>query len=517
MQTRRTVILVIIDGWGVGRSDFSNPIHTVNPQTFDFLKHNFPNGTLQASGISVGLPWGEEGNSEVGHMNMGAGKVVYQNYPKITLALRNGTFYTNAVLKESFDHAIANNSSVNIIGLLGEANVHASFEHLDALLRYADQIAFPSDRINLHLISDGRDSDPHSVMKLIGRLPHVEQLASIGGRYYGMDRDKHWDRIKPAYDVMTGTSPLTTDLSSYVQQFYDKNLNDEYIAPTLVGATARPIQDNDSVIFFNFREDRMKQIVRSFTDPTFKEFPTKQFANILFSSFIEYDPSFAIPVIFPPEELGNPLGKVLADNHRTQWRIAETEKYAHITYFFNGLREKPFDAEYRVLIPSKKEFNYAEHPEMQAAEVTSRLVEAIEEKAYDFILCNYANADIIAHTGNMQASIEAVKIIDASIDKVVKAALDTDSILVITADHGNVERLANPMTGEPETKHDANPVPIYLVANEYKRPRSEEEVKSSEQSSIGVLADIAPTILDLMHLPRPEEMTAQSLIDLMAD
>lgn len=517
MQTRRTVILVIIDGWGIGRPDFSNPIHTVNPKTFDFLKHNFPSGTLQASGISVGLPWGEEGNSEVGHLNMGAGKVVYQNYPKITLAIRNGTFAANPALMESFDHAVANSSSVNIIGLLGEANVHASFEHLEALLNYADKIGFPPDRINLHLISDGRDSDPHSAMKLIGRLPHIEQLASIGGRYYGMDRDKHWDRIKPAYEAMTNDGSPITDLQPYIQQFYDKDLNDEYIAPTLVGATARPIKDNDSVIFFNFREDRMKQIVRSFIDPAFAEFPTKKFSNVHFSSFIEYDPSFTIPVIFPPEELGNPLGKVLADNHKTQWRIAETEKYAHITYFFNGLREKPFDAEYRVLIPSKKEFKYADHPEMQAAAVTTRLVEAIEEKAYDFILVNYANADIIAHTGDMQASVEAVKVIDESVGKVVEAALATDSILIITADHGNVERLANPMTGEPETKHDANPVPIYLVANEYKRPRSEAEIKSAEQSSIGVLADVAPTILELMHLPKPEEMTAQSLLDLMID
>lgn len=517
MQTRRTVILVIIDGWGVGRSDFSNPIHTVNPETFNFLEHNFPSGTLQASGISVGLPWGEEGNSEVGHMNMGAGKVVYQNYPKITLALRDGSFFTNPVLKASFDHAIANNSSVDIIGLLGQANVHASLEHLDALLKYADQIKFPTERINLHLISDGRDSEPHSAMSLIARLPHTEQLASIGGRYYGMDRDKHWDRIKPAYDAMTGSGQLVTDLKPYIEQVYAKNLNDEYIVPTLVGQTARPIQDNDSVIFFNFREDRMKQIVRAFVDPTFTEFKTKKFSNVHFSSFIEYDPAFGIPALFPPEKLGNPLGKVLSDHSKVQWRIAETEKYAHITYFFNGLKETPFDGEYRVLIPSRPEFKYADHPEMRAEDITIRLVEAIEEKAYDFILTNYANADIIAHTGNMEASIKAVEIINAAIDRVVKATLATDSILIITADHGNVERLANPMTGEPETKHDANPVPIYLVANEYKRPRSDAEVKSAERTSIGVLSDIAPTILELMHIPKPEEMTSQSLLDLMID
>lgn len=517
MQTRRTVILVIIDGWGVGRSDFSNPIHTVNPQTFDFLKRNFPSGTLQASGISVGLPWGEEGNSEVGHMNMGAGKVIYQNYPRITMAIRDGSFFTNPVLKESFDHAVTNNSSVNVIGLLSEANVHASFEHLEALLRYADQIQFPKERINLHLISDGRDSDPHSALRLVERLPHPEQLASIGGRYYGMDRDKHWDRIKPAYDAITGSGQPVANLKPYIEAFYEKNLNDEYILPTLTGETARPVQDNDAVIFFNFREDRMKQIVRAFTDPEFREFPVKKFSNVHFASFIEYDPAFGIPTLFPPEAIGNPIGKVLAEHSRTQWRIAETEKYAHITYFFNGLREQPFEGEYRVLIPSRQEIHPVDHPEMRAEEITTRLTEAIGERAYDFILANYANADIIAHTGNMEASVKAVQIVDAAIDRVVKAAIDTDSILVITSDHGNIERLANPMTGEPETRHDANPVPIHLVANEYKRTRSDEEIHSAERTSIGVLADIAPTILELMHLPKPEEMTAQSLLDLMGD
>ena len=517
MQTRKTVILVVIDGWGIGRPDFSNPIHTANPQTFDFLKHNFPSGTLQASGIAVGLPWGEEGNSEVGHLSMGIGRVVYQNYPKITLAIRNKTFFDNPVLRDAFAHATKNNSSVNIIGLLGEANVHSSFEHLEALLHYAEQIKFPADRINLHLISDGRDSDPHSVLKLVAKLPRPEQLASISGRYYGMDRDKHFDRTRSAYIAMTGTAAPIADLAPYAEQFYAKNLNDEYIAPTPVGATARPIKNGDTAIFFNFREDRMKQLVRAFVDPAFAEFPREPLSGVHFCSFIEYDPAFKIPVFFPADLLDNPLGKVLADHNKTQWRIAETEKYAHITYFFNGLQEKPFDGEYRVLIPSRQELNHAKYPEMRAEEITTRLVEAIEERAYDFILVNYANADIIAHTGDMEASKQAVTVIDASIKKVVDATLATDSIMIITSDHGNAERLADPLTGKPETKHDANPVPIYLVANEYKRPRSEEEVRSAERASIGVLSDISPTILELMHIPKPGEMTAQSLVDLMID
>lgn len=261
----------------------------------------------------------------------------------------------------------------------------------------------------------------------------------------------------------------------------------------------------------------MRQLVKAFALPTFDQFPVKKFSNIHFSSFIEYDSSFGIPVMFPPEKLVNPLGKVLSDHGKIQWRIAETEKYAHITYFFNGLQEEPFEREYRVLIPSRQEFKPVDHPEMRAEEITTRLVEAIDERAYDFILVNYANADIMAHTGNMEASIKAVEIMNNAIDRVVKASLATDSILVITSDHGNVERLSDPQTGAPETKHDASPVPIYLVANEYKRARSDEEVRSAERASIGVLADIAPTILELMHIPKPEEMTAQSLVDLMID
>ena len=517
MNARRTVILVIIDGWGIGRNDYSNPIHTVNPEHFDFLKHNFPSGSLQASGISVGLPWGEEGNSEVGHLNMGAGKVVYQNYPKITISIQDKTFFNNKVLADAFAHAQQNNSNINLVGLLTEANVHASFDHLLAILAYADQIHFPSERVNLHLIADGRDSKPQSLINLIARLPHPEQLASIGGRYYGMDRDGHWDRVQQAYNAMTGNGPAITDIAAHANAIYQKNLNDEYITPTLVGPIARPIKDNDSVIFFNFREDRMKEITRAFIDPVFDKFPAKKLSNIFFCSMIEYDKSLAIPALFPPETVESSLGKILSEHNKVQWRCAETEKYAHITYFFNGLKEQPYEGEYRVLIPSRPEFRYSDHPEMQTEEITNRLVEAINERAYDFILVNFANADMVAHTGDLQASIKAVQVIDEAVGRVVTAALETDSILLITADHGNIERLLNPLTGEPETKHDANPVPVYLVANEYKRPRTDEEIHSAERTPIGVLSDIAPTVLDLMHIPKPKDMSSQSLVDLMVD
>lgn len=517
MATKHSVILIILDGWGIGNPDFTNPIHTVNPPNINYIKSNFPSGALQASGIAVGLPWGEEGNSEVGHLNMGAGKILYQNYPRITLSIRDGSFFLNKVLNDAFQHAKENNSNVNLIGLLTEANVHASFEHLEALIQFAEKENFPKERLNLHLITDGRDSPPKSAMELIERLPDKNQLASISGRYYTMDRDNHWDRIKLSYNMLIGNGPITDDFEAHIKKTYEKNLNDEYVLPTLIGPKKRAIQENDSIIFFNFREDRMKEIVKTFIDKDFDKFETKKFSNLHVITMIGYDTSFTVPIISPPDNIETPLSKVLSDNGKNQWRIAETEKYAHITYFFNGQREEPFPNEYRVLIPSKTEFKYDQHPEMRAEEITTRLLEAIQEKAYDFILVNFANADIIAHTGNFKATVEAIKILDEEIGKIMKTALDNDAYLLITADHGNAERLINPQTGEAETKHDASPVPIYLIANEFKRERSPEEVRQGEKAPVGVLADIGPTILELMGVPKPKEMSAQSLLELLLD
>lgn len=503
---------MILDGWGIGRSDFSNPIYIANPQNINYLKENFPSGSLQASGISVGLPWGEEGNSEVGHLNMGAGKIIYQNFPRITLSIENGEFFKNESLKKAVEHAKKNNSNVNLIGLLTEGNVHASLEHLKALIQFFEKENFPKDRVNLHLITDGRDSPPQSAIGLFEQLPYPEQIASIGGRFYFMDRDKHWDRTETAYKVMVGAGPSAKDIKEPINAAYQKNLNDEYVLPASIGGKNKVVKENDALIFFNFREDRMKQITRTFIDKNFDKFATKKFSNLFIATMISYDDSFQTDVIFPPEKIAVCLSKVLADKGKTQWRIAETEKYAHITYFFNGQREEPFENEYRVLVPSQSGFKYDEKPEMQAYEITQRLVEAIEEKTFDFILTNYANADIIAHTGNFNATVKAVKIIDEQIGKVVKAALDSDAIMIITSDHGNAERLINPSTGEPETKHDISPVPFYLIASEYKRKRTPLEIRNSEGKSIGVLADVAPTILQLIGVAKPPEMTAQSLI-----
>lgn len=515
MKKRRSVVLIILDGWGIGREDFSNPIHIAAPPNINHIKSHFPTGALQASGISVGLPWGEEGNSEVGHLNMGAGKIIYQNYPRITLSIRKEEFFENKALKNAFAHAKKNNSAVNLLGLLTEANVHSSFEHLKALLKFAEKENFPSEKIHLHLITDGRDSPPRSAIALLEKLPDKKQLASISGRYYTMDRDGHWERIEQAYKMLTDQEPLVIeDIQKHLNVAYEKNLNDEYIIPALIGPEKKPIQENDSLIFFNFREDRMKEIVRAFTEKNFDKFPVKKFVNLYATSMIEYDKSFTLPVAFPPEAIKVPLAKILSENKKTQLRVAETEKYAHITYFFNGLKEKPFENEFRILIPSQSA-PHDKHPEMRAKEISQRIISAIEENSYDFILANFANGDMIAHTGNFEATTEAIKIVDEEIGKILKTTLENNSILIITSDHGNAERVLNPQTGEIETKHDPSPVPIYLIANDFEREKTPSEIRLSENAPIGVLADISPTILELMGIPKPPEMTAQSLLDVL--
>lgn len=507
-MSKRTIVLTILDGWGIGKADESNPIHVVNPQNINYLKANFPAGILQASGISVGLPWAEEGNSEVGHLNLGAGRIIYQYYPRITLAIHDGSFFKNPSLKNAFEHAKKHNSSINLVGLLSSGNVHSSLEHLEALIKFAQKEDV--SKLNLHLFTDGRDSPPDSALELLSHLPK-EKLASLSGRFYAMDREGHWERTQKAYSVLVGEGPITDNIENHIKKTYERKFSDEFVEPIRISAEAS-IKDNDALIFFNFREDRIRQLAASFINKQFKNFPVKSFNNLYIAIMTQYDDEFKVPVAFPPEKIETCLGKVLSDKGKTQLRIAETQKYPHITYFFNGMREEPFKNEYRILIPSRSIIRQDEHPEMMANEVTTRVIESISEDVFDFILINYANPDIIAHTGNYEACLRAVKIIDEQIGKIVKATLEHDDILIITSDHGNIERVFDPLTGLPETQHDPNPVPIYLVAKEFMRSRTEAEIRRAEKESIGILADVAPTILELMAISKPKEMTGQSLL-----
>ncbi len=528
--------MVVMDGWGVGKRDDTNPIYIKNPPTINFIKHNYKAGVLQASGIAVGLPWDEEGNSEVGHLTLGSGRVLYQHYPRITLAIRSGAFFSNEVLLAAINKAKAAKKNVNIIGVLSEGNVHASLDHLHALIELAKREAVT--QINLHLFTDGKDGpSKHGAQLLRGIGKKAEEIAgqgqgalqvklgSVGGRYYGMDRDGHTDRTEKAYMAIFGQGEGATSANAgetppgdwfekaaeYVESQYKAGITDEYITPTAVDSTGA-VKDGDSVIFFDFREDSMRQITEMFlNDPRQKTEDRK--LNIV--TFTNYNDKYDLPVAFPPEDVKNPLGKVISDSGRTQLRIAESNKYAHVTYFFNGFQEVPFKNEYRALVPSQNVARHDEHPEMMAQEITERALAAIAEGIYDFILINYANADIVAHTGNYNATLKAVEVVDEQIKRLTEAVLKAGGVMLITADHGNAEKLIEPDTGLPETKHDKSPVPVYIIGREFAAPKDDFVVAQTENESAGLISDVAPTILEIMGLKAPEEMTGISLLRIL--
>lgn len=503
-------MLVVLDGWGIGSQGSENPIHVVQPRTIQYMKENFPSGSLQASGISVGLPWNEEGNSEVGHLTMGIGRIIYQHYPRITMAVRDGSLAKNKIIAQAIDHAKKHNSTLHLLGLVGGGNIHSSFEHLTALINIAQQakISFAID-----IITDGRDSDPRSAYSFISRLPQ-EHIASISGRFYAMDRDQHWNFTQQSYQAIVGKAPSisTEEIPQHIQKTYEKGLNDEYITPVSINQGSLSIKDNDAIFLFNFREDRMRQIAESFANPSFSQFPVQSFSNLFLASMTKIRHDIPIPAAFPPQTIDTSLGKILSENGKTQLRIAETQKYAHVTFFFNGLVDKPFPNEYRVLIPSRNVSRQDQDPVMMAPEITARAAQAIEEGAFDFILVNYANPDMIAHTGNYEMAKKAIEVIDRELSKLIATVIRTDAILMITADHGNIERMFNPVTGQQETKHDISPVPFYLVGKKFYRPQNMSLVEERERYTIGMLADIAPTVLELMNIDQPSSMTGKSLL-----
>jgi len=506
---KEPLVLAVLDGWGIGKNDSSNPISAAKPKNINYIRHTYPTGALQASGIAVGLPWGENGDSEVGHMTIGAGKVLYQDYPRISLAIKDGSFYKNQVLISAINSAKNKNAHVHLLGLLGKSNIHSSFEHLLALIELLRKEGVEPV---LHAFTDGRDSPIKSAGDILADLPKV-QVASISGRFYAMDRDLHWERTAKTYRAITGIEPSEAETDNAIQFIttsYARGVTDEFIEPTLLRPDLK-IRDGDSVIFFNYREDSIKQLAQMFANPDIGEKHAIP-ANSNIATFTKYSRKLDFPVAFPADTVEEPLGKVISDLGMVQLRIAETEKYAHVTYFFNGLVEAPFKNEYRVLVPSKNIARYDEFPEMMASEITTRAVEAVSEGAYDFILINYANADIIGHTGNFDAAITAIRVLDEQIGILTRAVLDENGTLVITSDHGNVEDMVNLRTGLPETTHNPSSVPIFVVRNGYERQKTDEFVSEEERTNIGVLSDIAPTVLELMGIKKPNEMTGISLL-----
>ncbi|MFA4999231.1 MAG: 2,3-bisphosphoglycerate-independent phosphoglycerate mutase [Parcubacteria group bacterium] len=493
----KKLALVILDGWGIGQKNNTNPLYTANLPNLAQIKSFFPCLSLQAGGLAVGLPWNEEGNSEIGHLTISAGRIVYQSVAQIDTLINNGSFLKNPALLKAFEVARQRGSSVCFSGLLGTGITHSSLKHLLTLIGMAERFGI---NYKLHLFTDGRDGPPKEGLKLLAELPE-EKIGSISGRFYAMDRDGHLDRTSLAFKAMTSEDGISDSPSDYFRKVYSSGTTDEFIRPASFGKNLS-INASDSIIFFNFRKDRMKQISAMFR----KSFPETEMV-----SFAEYEPMNGIPAAFNLETIVNPLPKILADAGLVQLRVAESEKKAHVTYFFNGEEEEPFPNEFRVIIPSRKVAHHDQFPEMMADEITTRVTAAIEERSYGFILVNYANPDIIAHTGNFDATVKAAEIVDREIGLIADACLRTGTILVITSDHGNAEQLINSQTGERDTKHNANPVPLIVLDAPFKRTRGAEEIGENENAIVGSLCDIAPTILKLMSIRKPAEMTGQDL------
>jgi 2,3-bisphosphoglycerate-independent phosphoglycerate mutase len=515
----KPVVLIVLDGWGLGEEGKGNAIAAAKLPTFKKINEYYPQMAIQASGISVGLPWGEPGNSEVGHMTLGSGKVIYQNMPRITMAIQDGEFYKNPVFLKAVENAKKNNSAIHLVGLVSKGSVHSNIDHLYALVEIMKYQKM--EKVFLHIFTDGRDSAPTSGLESVRELETklekfgVGKIATISGRYFGMDRNNNWDRIQKAYDAMVnGIGEKTSNLEDYIKNSYKKEIFDEYLEPACFeedGETIGRIQENDSVIFFNYREDRARQLTKSFVVPGFSKFPITNFKNLFFATMTQYEDNLPAEIAFPPIKITMCLGKVLSEHGLKQLRLAETEKFAHVTYFFNGGNEEPFPGEDRIIVPSKDTSDFSKVPEMSAHEITQKTLENLEKETYDFMLINFANADIVGHTGKVEAAVKAVETIDGCLEEIIKKVLSQGGCLLVTADHGNVEEMVNNHTGERDTEHSANPVPLWFITPENHRPEPGPE---RPQNVAGLLSDIAPTVLDILQIEKPKDMTGESLLEM---
>jgi len=505
----KPLVLVILDGFGHSDSPDFNAIHAAHTPVYDRLLATQPHGLISGSGMDVGLPDGQMGNSEVGHMNLGAGRVVYQDFTRVTKAIRDGDFFSNPAICEAVDKAVGAGKAVHILGLLSDGGVHSHQDHLVAMAELAAKRG--AEKIYLHAFLDGGDTPPKSAQSSIELLQATftrlgkGRIASLIGRYYAMDRDNRWERVEQAYNlIVEGQSEFHADYAvDGLIAAYERGESDEFVKATTVGEPVR-VEDGDAVVFMNFRADRARELTRCFVEPGFSEFQRARAPQLAgFVMLTQYAASIQAPAAFAPEALNNVLGEYLAKNGKTQLRIAETEKYAHVTFFFSGGREEPFEGEERILIPSPKVATYDLQPEMSAPEVTDRIVDAIENQRYDVIVVNYANGDMVGHTGVFEAAVKAVETLDACMGRLVEALEKVGGEALITADHGNVEQMEDVMTGQAHTAHTCEPVPFIYVG---KRKASIREG--------GVLADVAPTMLTLLGLPVPEEMTGHSIIQL---
>lgn len=505
------LLLAILDGWGIGRCDDpSNAIMVAGTPNISRLMAQYPTTSLACAGEAVGLPDGQMGNSEVGHLNIGSGRIVYQELTRISKSIRDGDFFATPVFVKLMAEVKAAGSALHLMGLVSDGGVHSHMDHIYALLELAKQQGL--QQVYVHAFLDGRDTPPSSALQYIEALEQtirkigVGKISTVAGRYYAMDRDKRWDRTAKAYAAIVDREGLRAETARQaVESAYSRGETDEFVMPTIVTSCSDcGLKADDGILFFNFRPDRARQLTRAFIEPVFDGFArTHGYFPVKYASLTQYDEKFNVPVAFPPQYLKDTLGEIFSRAGLSQLRIAETEKYAHVTYFFNGGEETPNEGEDRQLIPSPKVATYDLQPEMSAPELTEAILAAIRTQKYDLIICNFANGDMVGHTGVMSAVIKAVQTVDRCVGRIAEAMLAAGGAMLLTADHGNADMMVDPATGEPFTQHTTNDVPLTLIADAYK----------GRTLHCGVLADIAPTLLELAGLPHPAAMTGASLID----
>jgi 2,3-bisphosphoglycerate-independent phosphoglycerate mutase len=523
----RPLVVVILDGWGINQQEQGNAIAAAKTPTFDLFARHFPTTSIVASGLEVGLPPGVGGNSETGHRNIGAGRVEYQILAHIDRTITDGSFFQNDVLLDALKHAENNNTNLHVMGLLSTGGVHAHINHLFALLELARKKQFKRP-VYLHLFTDGRDSPPQSALQYLVQLEAAQAkmglgtIASLVGRFFAMDRNNNWDRTRAAYELLVGGQRERSSSSArrVIERSYSEGITDEEMLPTAITRAGIPIgtiSDGDAVIFFNFRPDRARQLVRAFMKPEEMPFPTRKLRDLYFATLVQYDPAVPVPAAFQESKAEAPLARVISEAGLKQLHIAETEKYAHVTYYLNVGEEAPFTGEDRILIRSSNVKNFSQKPEMEAGPITDAVLESLKRGVHDVYFINYANGDMVGHTGNFAAAVTACEAVDTSLGRIAAAIKEADGALVVTADHGKVEALTGERGEQKKTEHTTNPVPLYYVREELRRTaaRSDAEVAALWQTPVGVLADVAPTLLDILRLEKPRQMTGVSLLGSM--
>ena len=536
----RPVVLLVLDGWGIGPDNPGNAIKRANLPNINRFWLSYPHTQLEASGQAVGLPQGEDGNTETGHLNIGAGHIVYQDLPRINMAIADGSFYSNTAFLNAVNHVKTQNSTLHLMGLVGAGGVHSNIEHLYALLNFCKQQNVT--KVYIHGFTDGRDSPPTSGLSYVQQIMEqcknigVGEIATLMGRYFAMDRDKRWERIEKAYNALTLGSgkECILDPIQVLQTQYDQGITDEFIEPICVcnqDGTHRVIQDNDAAIFFNYRIDRPRELTRAFVMPDFEQgikhvafdpytekyektniqqqttSPTfqrqKVINNLYFITMTNYEDGLPVDIAYPPQNVKNPLGKVFADSGLRQLRITETEKERFVTYYMNGQKEDMFPGEKRVIIPSKGVKSYDQAPEMCGREIADEMIKYLKSNTFDVVIANICNGDMVGHTGNLEAAVKACEVVDEVVGKIVNQVLLQGGVVFITADHGNVEEMINNKTGEVDTEHSTYPVPLFIIGKQFTRPN---------MLPTGILADVAPTILKVMGIQKPASMTGRALI-----